>query len=1074
MKLLFELIIIAVTTLCFGGEALEVSLKKCDRPPKIDGILDDACWKTAVKINKFNIIGKNETVNKHKAYITCDDSWLYVAYDVLQPETERVEPKYTRWHDDYVQRDDCVKISFDPGTNGKMWYHFKVNRANCRGDRRFVNGKQEVESWNIPWRSSIKNETANWTAELAIPLCLLYPFDNWENARINLLISCNEAKRDPQGVIVGTPEKVRYSWAPLINWFVEPGRFNKIKGMNELEISAPFLPRIEYAKVTEYFRKDGKFYYGIDLSLKTYTATPGKLQLSVEDITSNGEHSKIIKNLDVPRNYGEKIIKFRIPVKSLVKREAILRMTNASTGEEFQNFHFKDQQMAALNLFSGYLDRSYYTSETNATAVCSVGLPEAGLGGMYFQAFDNSGKLLAADKNVRPESLFKIPLDTLAEGTHQIVVRLYDRKAREVSSLNLRLTKRKPEPGCEWKIDYVNRVLLNNGKPFFAMGFCMHHLEEDDISTLKKISGSGFNFIMLWNRLAKPEKIAAYCDLFERAGLYMMPAVDDMVCSYKPQQLDSMKKYLKGKDYQTAEKYCNGFTNLKCKMSILPALARLPKKAKNDIFAEFVNKKLPDTIRCVDAAKRRKRIIGWWIFDEPLPDIFDQWLMGGKVYDRINQTDGYHPVAVNYSSHIPEMKEATSWFDILITDPYWIQAGEVRNTPNFVSQIVSNTNLRAAERRQPAWSLLLGAMWSGTRKRLISPAEQACQTYLAAIHGATGIFYFTYGNINDKASWNAVTDMARQFKILGPACVAPKVKQKISYRTANKAGKIINVVCDPAKGKFTSIQASLKRNPDGGYILMAANSRYYPLSTRITVKNLKKGVKTIFTNRNLQIKNGAFEDNFEPFGVRAYSLPETLSEPVEIEILATPPAEIPTPERSVNFACRKDHKNKFCNPSFETATVKSWPDYFLTTFFGKRTGPYIGEPGAVWGQDDEFAKFGKYSLKLSTPAFGDRGYGRVYWYCAPQTKTPQKYTFSVWIRGSKLGLKVKMRCFGFSGEKLKSLDVDDKWRRYSMTGIIPGSVSQHNSFDIYLETPGKIWIDGIQLEQGEEATEFEE
>ena len=1072
MKMFLKFIFLYVSIVCVGNKPLEIKVNACKNAPRIDGILNDACWKSASKIDKFYIIGKDKSVNKHKVYVTCDNNWLYIAYDVAHPKNERIEPRYTKRHDDYVQRDDCVKVSFDPGTGGRMWYHFKVNRANVRNDRRFVNGKQEVQSWNIPWRSATQSNSSNWTAEIALPLCLLYPFDNLENARINLLISSNVAKRDLQGVIVDKPKQIKYSWAPLKKWFIEVKKFGHIKGLDELDLSAPFLPYIERAEVSKYFQKDNKFYYGVDIKVKPYTATAGEVEFILEDIVAQ-KRSTTRQKTAFPRNSGERIVKIEIPVSSLVKRSASLKMTDSHSGEILQKIDFQGKDMEAMDLFSAYLDRSYYTSELFAKVVYKVGFPPSALKGMYFKAIDSSGKILQKSNDVQVESIFKIPLDKLPVGNNKIILKLFNKQNREVTNLPLKLVKRLPNAGVEWKIDHINRVLLNNGKPFFTMGFCVHKLDLNDKETVEKITKSGFNFIMFWNKISKPEELAAYCDLMEEHNLYMMPAIDDIVCNNRPVELNSLKKYLKGSKYQEALKYCTTFTQLKCKMSLKPVLAGLPKKALNEIFEEFTDKKLPEIIKVIDMVRNRKAILSWWIFDEPQLAIFDQWRMGRKVYQKINQTDGYHPVTVNYSSHIPEMKEATDWFDILMTDPYWTPAGTVRNTPNFVSQIVSQTNKRAAERRQPAWNLLVATIWSSTRKRIISPAEQACQNYLAAINGATGILYFAYSNINDHTSWNVIAEMGKQFKVLGPACVSPKVKQQICYKSKSSSGKITEVTCNPAEQKFVDIQLALKRNPSGGYILMAANSRYYPVTAEINIKGLSGKLKSLFKDKSYSVNNGTFTDSFEAFGVRAYKIDKKLTEPVNIEITAIPPVKIPAPERAVSQACRENKKNKFCNPSFEQAAVKCWPDYYFTHFFGKRIGPYIGEPGAVCGQDDKFAKFGKYSLRVSTPAFGSNGQGRLYWFCAPQHRRPQQYTFSAWIKGNKQGLIVRMRCMGFTGEKTKRVTVNEKWRKYSFTGTIPASVNRHNMFDLSLETTGVIWIDGLQLEKGNKATEFE-
>ena len=114
----------------------EIMLNTCKAPPKIDGVLDDVCWKQTLVVDRFHVLKRpSEVATKHRAWVTRDNEWLYAAFDIAHPAADRDPPKYFK-HDDLVQREDCVKVSFDPGTDGKMYFHFKLNRINVRQERR--------------------------------------------------------------------------------------------------------------------------------------------------------------------------------------------------------------------------------------------------------------------------------------------------------------------------------------------------------------------------------------------------------------------------------------------------------------------------------------------------------------------------------------------------------------------------------------------------------------------------------------------------------------------------------------------------------------------------------------------------------------------------------------------------------------------------------------------------------------------------------------------------------------------------------------------------------------------------
>jgi hypothetical protein len=81
---------------------------------------------------------------------------------------------------------------------------------------------------------------------------------------------------------------------------------------------------------------------------------------------------------------------------------------------------------------------------------------------------------------VRPISKVGISLDKLELGPQPVKVELCRKDGRAIFSANMTLIKRAPKPGSEWKIDRINRVFLNNGKPFFPFGMIMAGIKPSD------------------------------------------------------------------------------------------------------------------------------------------------------------------------------------------------------------------------------------------------------------------------------------------------------------------------------------------------------------------------------------------------------------------------------------------------------------------------------------------------------------------------------------------------------------------------------------------------------------------
>jgi hypothetical protein len=467
---------------------------------------------------------------------------------------------------------------------------------------------------------------------------------------------------------------------------------------------------------------------------------------------------------------------------------------------------------------------------------------------------------------------------------------------------------------------------------------------------------------------------------------------------------------------------------------------------------------VPDILGIVDAAKDSPANLGYFIFDEPQLGVFDQGQFGKELYDKIHERDGYHPVLVNYSSEIPEQAEGRNWMDILATDPYWVPGFPewgVRGTVNFVSMITARTVAAGALRRQVPWSLPMCDRWSAMTRRGATPEEQFCQTYLAAIHGAKGIMYFVLQSAQGyPPAWEAACVMGRQFRdVLGPACVAPGLRHTITYVRKAGSGQAEPVAHDPINGKFADIPMALLRDPAGGHILMAANSRYYPVACEVTVKGLTaKTIGRHFAATEYSVKDESFTDPYEAYGVRAYRLP-ALPEPVEITVTSTPPEKIPEPEKAV--AWRDDRKNRMPNPSLEECSVPGWPDYC----FGYGKG--------VWETqrfvDDKVFKFGKQSVRI------DGGFIQAHCAAPERSDAAGKYVFSIWLKGSQEGL-VELKDLGMH-VFYKNVAVTTEWQRYEFPFVMarPGRL-----IVTVIGMRGSLWVDGLQLERGEKATEFEE
>lgn len=709
---------------------------------------------------------------------------------------------------------------------------------------------------------------------------------------------------------------------------------------------------------------------------------------------------------------------------------------------------------------NAFLDRNYYTIEPLANIFFQIERlpPPADL---RVEVVWNAA-VLASMPAVASGKISFSPAE-LPEGMTVIRCVLRRNNNVEIGASDLALIKRRPLPGCEWKIDCQSRCLLNNGAPFFPFGMIMTGVSPDETPVFAQLAENNFNSFLVWGEttpdgLLKYQESAAAHNLFvvSHPDCCAAPIEWDVYAKYSGELLDAVKR-------ATAKP---NFIDMKSVLKLPVPIAE-----RNAIYGEFYDKNIERVMSGVENIKRAQNLIGYFILDEPMPArYFDQYKFGQDYYARLVRADGYHPVLVNYSSKIPEGDEYVNWCDILLTDPYWSPPPDdetsnraaVRRMPDYVSKITRLTDLRAAERRQAAWQILAGPFWSGChKKRPLNNQELCCQTYLALIHGASGVFYWAYRWVQ-RGNWAAFRRMGDEIRSFTPFLLGPPTDCRIAYRTAflentDAVPDFKEDIFDPLLDKYPPVQARICGNSAGEQLLLAANSRHYPVSCRFLIPGLRK-VQRMLDGTEPICADAAFADQLEPYATRAYRLTADFSEnqPIGLTIESVAlRSEMAQREAWIPFGWRKDKKNMLPNPGFENAGAEDWPDYCCMW-----PNVRLLYAGALAGRN---------CLCIANTD-GRTGDGKFYVFCAPQHGQPMMHTFSIYLKGGHKGLKVLIRCSGMA-EQTVLLTTD--WQRYAITGMMPDKVSVMNFFEVCLLEQGIIWADNAQLELGSVATEYE-
>ena len=134
--------------------------------PKLDGVLDDGCWKGARWHSGFRRHTDPEKPAAHdtRFALVCDDRFLYVGAEMSEPEPSRLAA-LSRTRDGEVYRDDCVQVFLDPDRADQDYFCFTVNPRGTLRDTKNV-----LVGWDSDARAAAHKSASSWSMELAVPL----------------------------------------------------------------------------------------------------------------------------------------------------------------------------------------------------------------------------------------------------------------------------------------------------------------------------------------------------------------------------------------------------------------------------------------------------------------------------------------------------------------------------------------------------------------------------------------------------------------------------------------------------------------------------------------------------------------------------------------------------------------------------------------------------------------------------------------------------------------------------------------------------------------------------------------
>ena len=141
---------------------------RTESPPKIDGALDDPCWKTAARGDGLILRSVGKLATEPTEFFVCyDQSGLYLGFYCHESQPDQIKATQTE-RDASLSSDDYVRVYLDTYHLHRTADEFFVNAIGTQRDER-KRGTNEKISWKGDWQAAAKRVADGWTSGDADP-----------------------------------------------------------------------------------------------------------------------------------------------------------------------------------------------------------------------------------------------------------------------------------------------------------------------------------------------------------------------------------------------------------------------------------------------------------------------------------------------------------------------------------------------------------------------------------------------------------------------------------------------------------------------------------------------------------------------------------------------------------------------------------------------------------------------------------------------------------------------------------------------------------------------------------------
>jgi hypothetical protein len=149
-----------------GANLPTLPVLKVGGNPRVDGQLDDPCWRDAEAMPFKNALDSKNPTPRHGATVQAvwTDTGVTFGFRLVEPEIGKLSTKRTV-HDQDVYGDDCIEIFLDVEAQRENYYQVVANAIGAIYD-----GSRVHKDWSAPGaRAAGFTGQDYWTLEVYIP-----------------------------------------------------------------------------------------------------------------------------------------------------------------------------------------------------------------------------------------------------------------------------------------------------------------------------------------------------------------------------------------------------------------------------------------------------------------------------------------------------------------------------------------------------------------------------------------------------------------------------------------------------------------------------------------------------------------------------------------------------------------------------------------------------------------------------------------------------------------------------------------------------------------------------------------